>query len=251
MAAPKQEKPSLVAGFRQFVERRLGIVIIVGIVISALATFTSNLDKLVEFARKNLRSSKGTPAAGTSGISSPTEHGRSLQLGGGNFAGMEWRYIQERGLVQFLDEKIKLSTHRAEALAWIDRPELRNFRFSCVMELVSGDTSLGFGPVFWLQDARNFFHFAVRTAGHYRLVRYRDGKPEELVPWTPSPKVRPVQTEQTLAVVAKEDRIDLYVDGSQLRSYQVAAERSQAGRVGVYAAFGGLTVDVTQLRLEP
>jgi hypothetical protein len=133
----------------------------------------------------------------------------------------------------------------------MDGPELRKFRFSCVMELVSGDTSLGFGPVFWLQDARNFFHFAVRTAGHYRLIRYRDGKLEELVPWTPSPKVRPVQTEQTLAVVAKEDRIDLYVDGSQLRSYQVPAERSQAGRVGVYAAFGGLTVDVTQLRLEP
>jgi hypothetical protein len=253
MSAPKQQARStgLVRRFTKFVERRLSILVVVGIVVGALATFTGNLDKLIEFTQKHFRSDKNSSGSVTTQTQLHTGGDQSSQVGGGNFAGFEWRYVQGRGLVHILEEKITLFTHRAEALTWIDSPERRDFRFSCAMELVSGDTSLGFGPVFWLQDERNFFHFAVRTAGHYRLLRYRDGKPEELIPWTPSQKVRHVLTRQTLEVVAKENRVDLSIDGATLRSYELPAEQTQAGHVGVFAADGGLTVDVTQVRLEP
>ena len=245
-----KKSSSVVVRFTRFVERRLGLLVIIGMVVGALAAFTSNVEKIVGFVRTYLAPG-ATTTAPTSQSSSPRALDKSLQTGGGKFAGFDWRYVRDRGGVQILEEKLKLFSHRAEALAWIDGPERRDFRFACVVELVSGDQSLGFGPVFWLRDERNFFHFAVRTAGDYRLVRYRDGNLDQLITWKPSPKVRPVLTRERLEVIAKQNRIDLLVDGAVVDHYELSGELSQAGRVGVFAADGGLTVEVTQVELEP
>src|SRR3954453_2791934 len=173
MGAPKQTRGSVVVRFTRFVERRFGLVIVIGMVIGALAAFTSNIEKLVLFVRTYLAPAATTKSATSQ--TSPNGIDKSLQTGGGRFAGFDWRYIRGRGEVQILEEKLKLFSYRAETLAWIDGPERRDFPFSCAMMLFTGDRSLGFAPVFWLRDERNLFHFAVRTAGDYRLVRYRDG----------------------------------------------------------------------------
>jgi hypothetical protein len=250
MCAAKPEGDSLVVRFKRFVERRLGIVLIIAAVIGGIATFAGNVEKLIDSLRKIFKPgstrTESTAVSGTPSVASDN----ALRLGGGNFAGVEWRFLQGRGIVQIREEKITLATHRAEALAWIDTPPRHDFRFSCAMELVSGDTSLGFGPVFWLRDERNFFHFAVRTAGQYRLVRYHDGQAEELIPWTPSPKVRGVNTIQTLQVVAKNNLVELFIDDSLVQSYQLPVEQSEVGRAGVFAVDGGLTVDITRVQRE-
>jgi hypothetical protein len=251
MAAPKQKELSLVRRFTRFVERRLGIVVILGMVLTGVATVCSNLDKVFEFFGKHFNSTAADSNQAANPIPSPTRSVGPLQTGGGAFAGFEWRYLRDRGSVQILPEVLSLMTHNAEALTWIEGPERREFRFSCAVELVSGNRSLGFGPVFWLRDERNFFHFAVRSAGDYRLVRYRDGELVELIPWTPSDKVRGVSIRRTLEVVTKGNRIDLFVDGSALGHYELPGNEMPAGRVGLFAAKGGLTVELTQVQLAP
>jgi hypothetical protein len=251
MGPPGQKKKSLVTRFTRFVERRLGILVIAGIVLAALGGALANVERVLDFWGKYFSSAKTNPRSEASATPSPRRNAGSLQNGGGSFGGFEWRFPQRRGLVKILEEKITLFSGPAEALIWIDGHEQRDFRFSCAVELVSGDSSLGFGPVFWLRDERNFFHFAVRTDKNYRLVRYRDGQLEELVSWTPSQKVRQVGTRQNLEVVARGKSIDLFIDGSALGHYELGAEQVQSGHFGVYATEGGLNVAVTQAQLGP
>src|SRR5436190_21636016 len=137
MGAPKQKERSLVRRFTRFVERRLGILVIIGMVLGGVAGVCSNLDRVFEFVGKHLKATAADPNRAASPIPSPTRSVGPLQTGGAAFAGFEWRYVPDRGLVQILPETLTLATYNAEALAWIEGPERREFRFSCAVKLVS------------------------------------------------------------------------------------------------------------------
>jgi hypothetical protein len=225
----------------------VSVLFLIGALAAGVASFTQSIDTIAKFAKTYFFHGKQVePGPRTSAtLSGKVPSGTAFA---GNFAGYNWNFLRGRGLVQVLDEKINLSTHRAEALAWIDDKTFADFELSAIFELVSGDTSLGFGPVFWLRDERTFYHFALRTAGDYRLVRYRDGKGQELIPWTYSPKVRRVLTSQAVKIVTVGKRIRMFIEGDAVRDYEV--QKGEAGKVGFYAADGGLNVGLLGIHVS-
>ena len=231
--------------------RVVGVLTLVGAIATGVASFTQSIDTITTFARKYF---VGDKHAEPERLTSPTSSGNTVppsgfsgKTAGGGFAGYNWNFVRDRGLVQLLAEKINLSTHHAEALAWIADKTFSDFDLSATFYLVSGDTSLVFGPVFWLRDERTFYHFALRTAGDYRLVRYRNGTRQELIPWTPFAKVRSVSKRQTVRIVAIRKRVDMFIEGDAVRDYE--AQEDETGKVGFYAVDGGLTVELLQMHV--
>ncbi len=186
---PFMKSPSVVDRIKAY--PGVSILILIATIAAGIASFTQSIDAIATFAKKYLVHGKPVePESRTS--TTPSRQAPSVPFGktfGGTFAGYNWDFIRGRGSVQILGEKITLSTHRAEPLAWVADKKFGDLELSAAFELVSGDTSLGFGPLFWLRDEGTFHHLALRTAGDYRLVRYRDGKERELIPWTHSAKV--------------------------------------------------------------
>src|SRR5574337_1075029 len=232
-------------------------IITISMLAAGVATFTKSIDTIATFAKKYFFHGKqvelGPRTSTTSSGQMPLEKTPSGNVPSGptlagNFAGHNWNFVRDRGFVQVLEEKINLSTHRAEALAWIDDKTFADFELSAIFELVSGDTSLGFGPVFWLRDESTFYHFAVRTAGDYRLLRYRYGKGQELIPWTHSPNVRRVLTHQAVKIMTVGKRIRMFIEGDAVRDYEV--QEGEAGKVGFYAADGGISVELLGIQVS-
>jgi hypothetical protein len=231
----------------------VSVMILIATAVAGLASFTQSLDSIASVARKWLgrdevrqQESPGPRSSQTDRVTARTQS--SPTTAAGRFDGYEWHFAPDRGIVQLLPEKINLFTHRAEALAWIDKQTFSNFELSAAFELISGDTSLGFGPAFWLHDERTFYHFAVRTAREYRLVRYQNGTEQELIPWTQAREVRPVLTRQNVKIRAIGTRIRMFIEGNEQGGYEVP--QRDVGKVGFYAVDGGLSVSVVGFQVS-
>ena len=147
----------------------------------------------------------------------------------------KWSFVRGRGYVKFLPEKIKLSTYHAESMIWLNDARVQEFDFTTEFLLVSGDNSLGFGPVFWLSDENNYYYLAIRTNGDYRLIQVVDGEKKELIPWTHFPKIRKRRTKQTLRLVTKDGTIKLFIEGTMVDEF--IARKGSAGSVGFSPTF--------------
>jgi hypothetical protein len=171
--------------------------------------------------------------------------------GDDRFAGYEWRHLKGRGSVQITQDTITLDTRRGEALTWIANESYDNFELSFSVRLISGDTALGVGPVFWLKDERNFYRFAIRGAGSYRLVRYRDGRAEEVIGWTAAGALKTLQPTQRIQLSVRDGRAELRIGESTVAAYSAVRDEQRHGRVGFYAANGGLVAEIQGVSLQP
>lgn len=218
----------------------VSVLLIIGIVVISLGKFTTSLDAIIEVSRKYWPSENADDTAKRKAKKPNVEMQSS-------FLDSKWSFVRGRGYVTFLPEKIKLSTHRAESMIWLNDARIQDFDLTTEFLLVSGDTSLGFGPVFWLSDENNYYHLAIRTDGDYRLIQVVGGEEKELIPWTHFPKIRRVLTKQTLRLVTKDGTIKLFIEGTMVDKF--IARKGSAGSVGFRAADGGLSVDILKFDL--
>lgn len=210
----------------------VSVLLIIGIVVISLGKFTTSLDAIIEVSLKYW----------------PFEEAKKSNVEMQNsFLDSKWSFVRERGYVKFLREKIALSTHRAESMIWLNDPRIQDFDLTTEFLLVSGDTSLGFGPVFWLSDENNYYHLAIRTSGDYRLIQVVRGEEKELIPWTHFRKIRRKLTKQILRLLIKNRTIKLFIEGTMVDEFVV--RNASAGSVGFRAADGGLCVDILKFNL--
>ena len=239
----------------------VSVLLIIGIVVISLGKFTTSLDAIIEVSRKywpsenaddtakrkpkkpnvEMKSSENADDIAKRKTKKPNVEMKS------SFLDSKWSFVRGRGYVKFLPEKIELSTHQAESMIWLNDTRVQDFDFTTEFLLVSGDTSLGFGPVFWLSDEKNYYHLAIRTNGDYRLIQVVDGEKKELIPWTHFPKIRGRGTKQTLRLVTKDGTIKLFIEGTMVDKF--IARKGSAGSVGFRAADGGLSVDILKFDL--
>lgn len=168
----------------------------------------------------------------------------------GALAGDRWWKLAGNGGCRFVKGKLDLFTHKGSVLVGASNTMIRrDFTYLMRAELVSGDTELGFGLVFGLADPDNYFLFAKRTQGDYRLTQQRGGKEEVILPWTPSKLISPVLTSQQLRVISEGPFISLMVDDNTLQ--QVRIDRAPWGSVGVFVDSPGLTVNFSDVSFGP
>jgi TIR domain len=168
----------------------------------------------------------------------------------GALAGDRWWKLAGNGGCRFVKGKLNLFTHKGSVLVGASNTMIRrDFTYLMRAELVSGDPELGFGLVFGLADPDNYFLFAKRTQGDYRLVQQRGGKEEVILPWTPSRLISPVGTSQRLRVISEGRFVNLMVDDNMLQ--QARIDREPWGSVGVFVDSPGLTVNFSDVAFGP
>lgn len=170
---------------------------------------------------------------------------------GGHFREDQWQW-QGDALVQFYSAvgKLEIVTHPGSLLMWAKGIEdLEDIVYTVESRLISGDTELGFGPVFWYRDPENYYHFAIRSGGDFRLLRRRQGILDTLVPWTASSEIRKyANKDNQLGVATQGTRILLFINGVPVHSYDV--EQKSAGGVGLFVESPGLSLEFRNVDLR-
>jgi hypothetical protein len=163
---------------------------------------------------------------------------------------VRWSRRAGTGGHQFVAGELTIYTHQGSVLmAASDTSIRRDFTYSIRTELVSGPTQLGFGLVFGMEDADNYFLFAKASAGSYRLTQRRGGQEQVILPWTSSDAITPVFRPQTLRVVTEGPFVTLLADDRKLR--QVRIDREPAGSVGIFVDGPGLTTTFSDVSFGP
>ena len=161
-----------------------------------------------------------------------------------------WHKRAGNGGARFVAGALEVYTHQGSVLMAADDSLIRqDFTYSIRTELVSGPTQLGFGLVFGMEDPDNYFLFAKRTAGDYRLTHRQGGEDHVLLPWTASDLITPVSRPQTLQIVSEGAFVTLLADGHRLQ--QVRVDREPMGSVGLFVDSPGLSVLFSEISFGP
>jgi hypothetical protein len=163
-----------------------------------------------------------------------------------------WRKRAGNGDYQFAAGELEVSTYKGSVLMAADDSTIRkDFIYSIRTKLISGPTQLGFGLVFGMQDPDNYFLFAKRTAGDYRLTQRQDGRERVILPWTNSTFITAVTSPQTLQVVSEGKFVTLLADGHELQTQSVDLGQQPVGSVGLFVDSPGLHANFSEISFGP
>ncbi len=168
---------------------------------------------------------------------------------------LHWEKSGQGGVSFFNDEitgrqKVKIYTNRGSVLfLYREEPTFEGLDLSTTFRVISGDAQLGFGLVFGYVDEQNFYAIHLQSARHFRLIRWKDGTPTELIPWTYADRIRHVYTIQSVRIKVVGGEVAILVDDETIASYTL--DEPLAGKkVGLYVSDGGLSVDFWEVRLK-
>lgn len=93
-----------------------------------------------------------------------------------------------------------------------------DFDMRVVTAAVGGPLENGYGVVFRLRDARNYYSFIITSDGYYRLAKAVDGIEREISTWVPSDAIlTDFGAGNTIRVVGAGDTFTFYVNGEQVQ----------------------------------
>lgn len=93
-----------------------------------------------------------------------------------------------------------------------------NFDMRVVTAAVGGPVENGYGVVFRLRDARNYYSFIITSDGYYRLAKAVDGVEREISTWIPSDAIQMVfGAGNTIRVLGVGDTFTFYINGTQVQ----------------------------------
>lgn len=214
------------------------IVIMLGVLVTAVATFKENIDKLFPGIYKKIGEDIG-------------EHNNAPI----EFAGLTWLkhgrgYVSPSKDIAEVNDVLVLGTHNGELLLWSKRAvNLDQISFTVECELISQDQPKGWGLVFWVEDFQNFYYFSINNKGQFRLIQFQNGNPNVLKPWTASPLVAEgAGKAQRLGIQTSGQQIRLLVGNEVLTEHFVSTPST--GSVGFYVERRGLTVNYRDLRFQ-
>ena len=81
------------------------------------------------------------------------------------------------------------------------------------------------------------------------IVEWRDGKPEQTIPWTATKRIKRVYTRQKLLLSVKEELVTATIDGHELGVFPLT--HPAKGNVGLCVAEPGLTIEFWNVVIKP
>ncbi|MEJ2202036.1 MAG: hypothetical protein P8X63_13635 [Desulfuromonadaceae bacterium] len=212
------------------------LLILLGLTVTALANFKEDLEKLLP----NQATQQAEPAV-------------SPEATAIEFAGQKWLksgfgHVSVSEDQAEINDELILSSHQGEILLWSERTvNLEQISFMVQCELISQAQTKGWGLVWGLENPHNFYYFAVNNQRQFRLLRFQQGQPKVLIPWTGSPSLAAgAGKNQSLGIAIHENRVQLLVNHKTVTEY--AVEQPAIGSVGFYVEARGLTVRYRDVR---
>ena len=153
-----------------------------------------------------------------------------------------------------LEENYYTFEHKREGnrswLSWqsadffYDEPE---FRIHVVLEKVEGASNHGYGFVWGLADAKNFFEFVISQNGHYRIARYKENCFKNCVAWKYSKAIRQGNTVNILEIKRDEDLVEFYINSVLVETLSEDKVIPQSHRSFGFIIYDNLTIKVHSL----
>jgi hypothetical protein len=161
-----------------------------------------------------------------------------------------WSKLSGNGSYQFVDGKLHAQTYQGDALLLAkDSNVQQDFTYSMMAAGISGPTELGFGLVFGMHAADDYFLFAKRYAKDYRLTHRKGDHVAIIIPWTNSDLITVVQIPQSLRIETEGAFVRLVADGHELGNVQL--DREPTGSVGLFVDRPGLSVEFSDALFGP
>ena len=125
-----------------------------------------------------------------------------------------------------------------------DQPE---FRIHVVLEKVAGGSNHGYGFVWGLADAKNFFEFVISQNGYYRIAQYEKNCFNNFVAWQYNQAIRQGNAVNILEIRRNEAAVEFYVNSVLVETRSVEEVIPQVNRSFGFIIYDHLTIKVHSL----
>ena len=127
---------------------------------------------------------------------------------------------QPEAVMRIRDGKLEFAHLRDEGswLLWNEIPldQARDFAISATIRKISGIDDHGYGLIWGAKDANNRYQFLVAGNGFYKYEKLVNNEWQEVIPWTPSAYINPLNAANTLAIRKSGDQLSFFVNGQWL-----------------------------------
>jgi hypothetical protein len=127
----------------------------------------------------------------------------------------EWATYDGRLSAEISDGTLQISVGVANAGPYVPaRWSFADFDVSVKARALTGPDNNGFGVVFRMRDAGNYYAFLISSDGFYQVVRAVDGVSKEVSTWIRSDWVNQgMDADNLLRVLAKGDQFSFFING--------------------------------------
>ena len=153
-----------------------------------------------------------------------------------------------------LEENYYTFEHKREGdrswLSWqstdffYDQPE---FRIHVVLEKVAGASNHGYGFVWGLADAKNFFEFVISQNGYYRIAQYENNCFNNFVTWKYHQAIRQGNTVNILEIRRNKESVEFYVNSVLVETLSAEKVIPQVNHSFGFIIYDHLTIKVHSL----
>ncbi|MCF7792515.1 MAG: hypothetical protein K9N09_01150 [Candidatus Cloacimonetes bacterium] len=121
------------------------------------------------------------------------------------------------------------------------------FLIESTMNHTAGAENYGFGLLWGLDNAENYFTFNITDNGYYRIGRKKEGEWHAYVDWTQSSRINTNGIRNSLQLEKEGDKIKFYINGSYVD--QIDFETIFADGVG-FVIWGDQTIEIDHLTVK-
>lgn len=125
-----------------------------------------------------------------------------------------------------------------------DRPE---FRIHLVLEKVAGSSNHGYGFVWGLGDAQNFFEFVISQSGYYRIAQYEKNCFNNFVAWKYDQTIRQDNAVNILEIRREREAVEFYINSVLVETLSAAEVIPEVNRSFGFIIYDNLTIKVHSL----
>lgn len=146
----------------------------------------------------------------------PAEAGALLYVSTFDDSDPDWVQYEGRLSAQVTEAALRLDVGLEDSLPYSTAaPYFEDFDLLLRARPVAGPLDNGYGVVFRLQDADNYYMFLISSDGYYQVQRNINGQQKILSDWIPSPLIEQgLNVENWLRVVAQGDNFRFYINNS-------------------------------------
>jgi outer membrane protein OmpA-like peptidoglycan-associated protein len=107
-----------------------------------------------------------------------------------------------------------------------------DYSIETVMKQTDGTDNHGYGLVFGLKDNKNFVSFIVSSNGNFRISEYINGEYKDIVKWTKSPSIKPMNSPNFLIIKRTNGQLQFFINDELIDTRQ--AKHYYGNNVGFY-----------------
>jgi hypothetical protein len=130
----------------------------------------------------------------------------------------DWALYEGRLSAQVEDAVLRLAVDTPQSSPFsTTTPHFGDFDLRVKTHPIAGPLDNGYGVIFRLQDAQNYYWFMISSDGYYQVLRSVDGEQKELSTWIDSTLINQgLEAENWLRVVGQGDQFEFFINDEQV-----------------------------------